>query len=224
MIDTFANRLKIAMEYNNVKLSKLSNQTGISKPLISNYLSGNYEAKQQNIYKIANALNVNPTWLMGYDVPAEKTGEINDNFSISLRELINHWKLDTEKLSDLINIEKSKLDGFINQTILPNDDELKKIVDFFLLKNIDELYDGSVIQRIIKKYEQQGQELMTKYRFCVEYENILIKISSEFDIPLDEVKMVLFDDPNNLSILSTYDNLYELTKKTFLEKYSKKYN
>ena len=72
MIDSFSNRLKIAMDDNNINLSKLSTITSISKPLISNYLSGNYKAKQQNIYKIAKALNVSPAWLMGFDVDMDR--------------------------------------------------------------------------------------------------------------------------------------------------------
>lgn len=60
--------------------------TGIGKSSISTYISGEYEPKQKNIYKIAKALDVNEAWLMGYDVPMERnkpasteTGELNQN-------------------------------------------------------------------------------------------------------------------------------------------------
>jgi repressor LexA len=45
----------------------LHNITGISKAAISEYLSGNYEPKQKNTYKIASALNVKPGYLMGVE-------------------------------------------------------------------------------------------------------------------------------------------------------------
>lgn len=72
IVDTFTNRLKYAMSLKNVKQVDLSNKTGIDKSLISNYLSGNYKAKQENLYKIAKALDVNESWLMGYDVSMER--------------------------------------------------------------------------------------------------------------------------------------------------------
>lgn len=77
--NSFSKRLKCAMSKSKLTLSELSNITGISKPLISNYLSGNYNAKQQNIYKISEALNVNPMWLMGYNVSIGNFAQVTNN-------------------------------------------------------------------------------------------------------------------------------------------------
>ena len=68
-MDTIASRIKFAMEQKNMKQSDLVKLTGIGKSSISTYLSGSYEPKQKNIYKLAKALNVNESWLMGNDVP-----------------------------------------------------------------------------------------------------------------------------------------------------------
>lgn len=73
LVDTFANRLDTAIRIKNIKQIELSEKTGIDKSLISNYLSGKYKAKQNNVYILAKALNVNEAWLMGYDVPMERT-------------------------------------------------------------------------------------------------------------------------------------------------------
>lgn len=70
--DTFANRLKKALEYNNMKPVDLANKTGINKSLISNYLSGNFKAKQDKVNIIAETLNVSEGWLMGYDVDMDR--------------------------------------------------------------------------------------------------------------------------------------------------------
>ena len=51
--DTFANRLKKALDYNNMKPTELAQKTGINKSLISNYLSGNFKAKQDKVNIIA---------------------------------------------------------------------------------------------------------------------------------------------------------------------------
>jgi transcriptional regulator with XRE-family HTH domain len=66
-------RLKEALDMRGMKQTDLVKATGIGKSSISTYLSGDYEPKQRNIYKIAKALNVNEAWLMGYDVPPERT-------------------------------------------------------------------------------------------------------------------------------------------------------
>ena len=64
-------RLQYAMKLRNKKQVELVRLTGIGKSSISTYLSGEYEPKQTNTYKLASALNVNPAWLMGQDVPME---------------------------------------------------------------------------------------------------------------------------------------------------------
>lgn len=67
-----AERLKKALEIRDISQSELSRKTGIGKSSISTYLTGEYEPKQKNIYKMALALNVNEAWLMGADVPMER--------------------------------------------------------------------------------------------------------------------------------------------------------
>lgn len=62
---TFSERLRASMDTANMKAVELHERTGISKASISEYLSGNYEPKQRNIFKIAQALNVSPSYLMG---------------------------------------------------------------------------------------------------------------------------------------------------------------
>ena len=67
-----AERLKTALEIRDISQSELSRKTGIGKSSISTYLTGEYEPKQKNIYKMALALNVNEAWLMGAEVPMER--------------------------------------------------------------------------------------------------------------------------------------------------------
>ena len=67
-----AERLKTALEIRDISQSELSRKTVIGKSSISTYLTGEYEPKQKNIYKMALALNVNEAWLMGAEVPMER--------------------------------------------------------------------------------------------------------------------------------------------------------
>lgn len=69
LISSPSDRLKEIMKIHNLKQSDLVEKTGIGKSSISTYLSGEYQPKQDKIIKLSNALDVNPSWLMGYDVP-----------------------------------------------------------------------------------------------------------------------------------------------------------
>ena len=77
--DTFANRLKKALDYNNMRPIDLANKTKISKAQICNYLKGTYKAKQDKLYIIAKALDVSEAWLMGYDVDMDRDWLADDD-------------------------------------------------------------------------------------------------------------------------------------------------
>ena len=81
---TPAERMQVALSIANMKQVELSRLTGIDAGTISNYVYGKYAPKKDRVYKIAEALNVNPAWLMGYDVPMER--ETTPPESIKLTE------------------------------------------------------------------------------------------------------------------------------------------
>lgn len=67
----FASRLSQALEARGMKAADLSKKTKVAEGTISCYINGRYEAKQNRVQVFAEALNVNPAWLMGYDVPMD---------------------------------------------------------------------------------------------------------------------------------------------------------
>lgn len=79
LVDNFSNRLNTAIRIRNIKPIELSEKTGIVKSKISSYMSGRYKAKQDGVYLLAQALNVNEAWLMGLDVPMERNLKIESN-------------------------------------------------------------------------------------------------------------------------------------------------
>lgn len=93
LIDSFAHRLSYAIKIKGIRPVDISKVTGISKTNLSCYMSGKYEAKQDGVELLANALDVNPVWLMGYDVPMNrdyeksKVAEINV-INLSTNEII----------------------------------------------------------------------------------------------------------------------------------------
>ncbi len=83
--ESFKNRLNKAMQIRNIKPVELVEKTNISKANISCYMSGKYEAKADGLKLLADALNVDPVWLMGYDVPMDRN--INSLNTVTLSDL-----------------------------------------------------------------------------------------------------------------------------------------
>lgn len=70
-------RIKTALSIRGVRQSDLCRITKIPKSALSQYISGVYEPKQDRIYLISKALNVNEAWLMGLDVPMERQDTVS---------------------------------------------------------------------------------------------------------------------------------------------------
>ena len=68
MNNEFQYRLQRSIAKAGISAAELSKLTGISEANISNYINGKYVAKQDKVYLLAKALNVDPGWLMtGFD-------------------------------------------------------------------------------------------------------------------------------------------------------------
>ncbi len=67
-ISSSKERIKELMEYFGINQTELCGKTGLQKSALSNYLNGDREPRQDQISIIVDPFNVNPAWLMGYDV------------------------------------------------------------------------------------------------------------------------------------------------------------
>lgn len=63
----FRKRLREMMDEKGMRQADLVAATGIDRSLISSYVTGRYEPKDENLQAIAKVLNCDPMWLMGYD-------------------------------------------------------------------------------------------------------------------------------------------------------------
>ena len=75
IIEKCSIRISKALAIRGMKQSELCEKTKIPKSAISQYISGTFEPKQDRLFLIAQALDVDPVWLMGFDVPMEKVKE-----------------------------------------------------------------------------------------------------------------------------------------------------
>ena len=64
-MNTFQSRLKQSLEEARISQSELARRAKIDKTLISGYVLGKFKPKQNNVYKIAKALNIDEAWLIG---------------------------------------------------------------------------------------------------------------------------------------------------------------
>lgn len=96
---TFAQRLQQLIDAKGITKSDLARSCGIAKSNITRYLNGEYEAKQDVIYRIAVKYGVSGAWLMGYDTPLleedpvlqKQHEEINELFDRLPPELRAHY-------------------------------------------------------------------------------------------------------------------------------------
>jgi transcriptional regulator with XRE-family HTH domain len=104
-MDTFSNRLNKALVSRNMKPSELARISGVNEGAISQYRKGQYKASQQNLEKLANALNVPIPWLMGADVASPFGVDASENPQIVTLGRLAKVASD-EQLSQIINYTK----------------------------------------------------------------------------------------------------------------------
>lgn len=89
-VEPCSERLYKALSIRGMKQAELCTRTKIPKSSLSLYLSGAYEPKQDRLYEIANVLDVDPVWLMGYDVPMERDKKVSPD-KVELTEGEKVW-------------------------------------------------------------------------------------------------------------------------------------
>lgn len=76
-------RLKQARELRNITLEEAGNKIGVHKSTILRWENGETEKfKIPMLETLASLYNVNPAWLMGYDVPMERQKEESNVFPV----------------------------------------------------------------------------------------------------------------------------------------------
>ena len=102
----FKQRLQEAIFSRGINASELSRLSGVGKADISNYLNGKYKAKQDKVYMLAQALDVDPGWLMGGESPKAsiqsgmgiQTPEVvSVKVDPELRSMLRVWKVSSPK-------------------------------------------------------------------------------------------------------------------------------
>ena len=194
---TFAERLKEAMQLRNLKSSQIEkiseqlfNENKIKRPIkmpvITDYLKGRYEAAQSNIYALALILDVNEVWLMGEDVPIDRS--------------FGRTKVAEINLIDLSNNEVIQKIPYAYRTDIPDEDPNNFFAVYASDNSMAPLLDVGDIA-IIKKYK----EFNNKKTYLLKIKNsnpIIRKVIQNNDgkIELQAMNMWNFPTQTDLNI------------------------
>ena len=116
-VASFKERLNQALKIRDIRPVDLARKTKISESTISQYRSGYAEPKEDKLAKIADALSVNPAWLMGLNVFMEiNESHYYDNaydseIAVSRLEAIrmrDYWAYHILEVGDKIPVEGQK--------------------------------------------------------------------------------------------------------------------
>lgn len=197
MESTFADRLKKILEIRNMKQVELCEKTKLSSGLINKYLKGKAFARQDKLSLLAEALNTNEVWLMGYDVPMDK------NYGKTKIAEINVINLSTNEIIKKIphsyrtNISDEDPSNFF--AIFASDNSMAPLLDV-----------GDIA--IIKKYETFSNK--KTYLLKIKGGNPIIRKVIQSDdgkIELQAMNMWNFPTQDNLT-LSDIEILGEVIK------------
>ena len=160
-VDTFANRLRAALKLRGMKQVELCEITGLGKSSLSQYLSGEYEPRINRVAIIANVLDVDIYWLMGFDVPMDRDAPLPSLFGtqfegmsksqMQLFLLSQYLKKIDEAHPNMSDEEKKQyIMGFYKY------DVVEVMLDYMALDDRDK----ATVSRIIKSFNdtEKGEE------------------------------------------------------------------
>ena len=116
-----AKRLQKALSDMNMKPQELAEKSGVSKSSISQYINGSHVPSNISSAKMAKVLNVNPLWLMGFDVPRKSDDHFYSTEGSNLIiEITKEIKNDAEfakrmmRYMALLSEDKKSIDDMID--------------------------------------------------------------------------------------------------------------
>lgn len=101
--ELFRSRLEQALQVRMMKPSDLASKTNLSPATISQYRSGYSSPRSNKLQLIADALKVDPVWLMGMDVPMEKNRTTED-LAPDDRALLDAYHRSSEGIQESVRI------------------------------------------------------------------------------------------------------------------------
>lgn len=193
LIDTFAHRLTYAIKIKGVRPVDISKVTGISKTNLSCYMSGKYEAKQDGVEILSKVLDVNPVWLMGYDVPMDRNYEKDKIIEINVINLYTNEIIEKIPFVHRTDIKNQNINDLF--AIYATDNSMAPLLDekdIAIIQRTNSFYSGGtyllklkggspIIRKVINTTHGIELQAMNMWNFPVQenLENNDIEILGE---------------------------------------------
>jgi len=158
LVDTFNNRLQKALDFRNMKQVDLVEKTGLDKTLINKYLAGLMKAKQDKLTILAEALNVNEVWLMGYDIPKDRNVKLdklgNPVVEVPILGTVKagYDYLAQENWTGTVEVDKKLAEGNNLFALKVHGDSMSPVLiedDIVIIKKQDDFENGDIVVAII---------------------------------------------------------------------------
>lgn len=127
MEETFSDRLKKILKIRNMKQVELCEKTQLSSGLINKYLKGKALARQDKLTILAQALDTNEVWLMGYNVPMDKNYGKTKLTEINIINLATNEVMQTIPYSYRTDIAEENPENFF--AIYASDNSMAPLLD-----------------------------------------------------------------------------------------------
>lgn len=204
-------RLKKALSVRNMKPIELSEKTGIPKSAISQYMSGYTKPKQDRVYLISKALDINEAWLLGFDVPMEKqnTNEPLTTISTENNEILKLIE-NTQKLTKTINFLNT------NKPINLNDTHIKEISKS--LKQFQEAFNSPEMKALKKMADMATKQDESLLKAKATADTLRQQLDKALKSPLQQQLLSNFNKLNDLGQNKILEDIEDLTS---LPKYQK---
>lgn len=176
LISNFADRLNEALNLRHLTSAEVVRRSEalfdegkifkpLTKPQMTNYLKGSYEAKQDNIYALSLILDVDEAWLMGCDVPIERhSSQKEDDILKKMGAIpLSDLNKDTVKIP-ILGVVKAGYDYLAEENWQGTVDikqELAKTGDFFALRikgdsMFETLWNGDIVAVKKQNFAENG--------------------------------------------------------------------
>ena len=159
ILDKFAERLFSLVKENNTDVNVLAQKMGIkSKSTIYRYMNAEMSPKITTVKYLAEYYNVNPIWLMGYDVDMRKKSKLdklgNPVVEIPILGTVKagYDYLAQENWIGTIDIDKKLADGGDFFALKVKGDSMAPVLiedDIVIIKKQDDFENGDIVVAIV---------------------------------------------------------------------------
>lgn len=206
ILEKFAKRFSELIKNSSIEVSKLAEMLGIkSKSTIYRYMKAEMTPKISTIKYASEIFNVNPLWLMGYDVEKYNQGKL-DKFGNPVVEIpllgtvkAGYDYLAQENWIGTVDVDKKLSEGNELFALKIKGDSMSPVLiedDIVIIKKQDDFENGDIVVAIIngdeatiKKAKKSNNSILLQ-PFNTNYEPLIFTYDEMKTIPITIVGIV----------------------------------